>query len=131
MSMTDPVADMLTRMRNGQSAGKIEVSMASSKLKKAIARVLKEEGYIQDYSLRSENNKERLAITLKYYRGKPVIDKIKRVSRPGLKIYRPKENLPSVLGGLGISIVSTSKGVMSGKAAKALGIGGEVLCTVA
>ncbi|MGH8557941.1 MAG: 30S ribosomal protein S8 [Methylococcales bacterium] len=130
MSMTDPVADMLTRIRNGQSAGKIEVSMSSSTLKKAIARVLQDEGYIQEFSVQSENRKERLAIALKYYHGKPVIDEIKRISRPGLRIYRPKEKLPSVLGGLGISIVSTSKGVMSGKAAKALGIGGEVLCTV-
>ncbi|MGH8553941.1 MAG: 30S ribosomal protein S8, partial [Methylococcales bacterium] len=128
MSMTDPVADMLTRIRNGQSAGKIEVSMSSSTLKKAIARVLQDEGYIQEFSVQSENRKERLAIALKYYHGKPVIDEIKRISRPGLRIYRPKEKLPSVLGGLGISIVSTSKGVMSGKAAKALGIGGEVLC---
>lgn len=131
MSMTDPVADMLTRIRNGQSAGKIEVSMASSKLKKAIARVLKEEGYILDFSTQSEENKEQLTVVLKYFHGKPVIDEVKRVSRPGLRIYRPKEGLPSVLGGLGITIVSTSKGVMSGKDAKALGIGGEVLCTVA
>ncbi len=130
MSMADPVADMLTRIRNGQSAGKIEVSMSSSTLKKAIARVLQDEGYIQDFSAHSEDRKEKLVIVLKYYHGIPVIDEIKRVSRPGLRIYRSKEKLPRVLGGLGISIVSTSKGVMSGKAARALGIGGEVLCTV-
>jgi small subunit ribosomal protein S8 len=130
MSMTDPVGDMLTRIRNGQGAGKIEVSMASSKLKKAIASVLKDEGYIQDYAVESENQKENLKITLKYYQGVAVIDEIKRVSRPGLRIYRSKEELPSVLGGLGISIISTSQGVMTGKAAKAVGIGGEVLCII-
>lgn len=130
MCMTDPVADMLTRIRNGQRAGKIEVLMASSKLKKAIATVLKDEGYIQDHTAQSENGKETLIITLKYYQGKPVIDEVKRVSRPGLRIYRSKEKLPIVLGGFGITVVSTSNGVMSGKAAKARGIGGEVLCTV-
>lgn len=130
MSMTDPVADMLTRIRNGQSAGKLEASMFSSKLKKAIAVVLKGEGYIQDYAVESEDRIEKLVITLKYYQGKPVIDEIKRVSRPGLRIYRSKEELPNVMGGLGIAIVSTSKGVMTGQAAKAAGIGGEVLCTV-
>jgi small subunit ribosomal protein S8 len=131
MSMTDPVADMLTRIRNGQSAGKIQISMGSSKLKKAIAGVLKDEGYIEDYGVETDNNKEILSIALKYYHGVPVIDDIKRVSRPGLRIYRNKEDLPNVLGGLGIAIVSTSKGVMTGKSAKAAGIGGEVLCTVA
>ncbi|MCI0653180.1 MAG: 30S ribosomal protein S8 [Methylococcaceae bacterium] len=130
MSMTDPVADMLTRIRNGQNAGKMEVSMFSSKLKKAIAAVLKEEGYIQNYALESEGQIEKLVVTLKYYQGLPVIDEIKRVSRPGLRIYRSQEKLPSVLGGLGISIVSTSKGVMTGRTAKAHGLGGEVLCTV-
>ncbi len=130
MSMTDPVADLLTRIRNGQNGEKMEVSMASSKLKKAIADVLKSEGYIQDYSVEAENQKEKLNITLKYHQGAAVIDEIKRVSRPGLRIYRKKEQLPSVLGGLGIAIISTSKGVMTGKAAKAAGIGGEVLCIV-
>lgn len=130
MSMTDPVSDMLTRIRNGQSAGKIEVSMPSSKIKKAIASVLEGEGYIENYSSTSESHKEELSVTLKYYQGKPVIDEIKRVSRPGLRIYRSKDQLPNVLGGLGISIISTSKGVMTGKTAKASGIGGEVLCTV-
>ncbi|MGR9105537.1 MAG: 30S ribosomal protein S8 [Gammaproteobacteria bacterium] len=130
MSMTDPVADMLTRIRNGQKAGKLEVAMASSKLKRAIAAVLKDEGYIRDYSEETQGEKANLQITLKYHQGTPVIAAIKRVSRPGLRIYRAKEELPSVMGGLGISIVSTSKGVMTGKAAKAQGVGGEVLCTV-
>lgn len=130
MGMTDPVADMLTRIRNGQRAGKIEVSIASSKLKKAIAAVLTDEGYIESYSVESNAEKEKLIVSLKYYQGAPVIDEIKRVSRPGLRVYRSKEDLPNVLGGLGIAIVSTSKGVMTGKAAKAAGIGGEVLCTV-
>ena len=130
MSMTDPVADMLTRIRNGQSAGKIEVGMSSSKLKKAISAVLKDEGFIEDYSVESESGKDNLVIKLKYYQGAAVIDEIKRISRPGLRIYRSKEELPKVLGGLGIAIVSTSRGVMTGKAAAAAGIGGEVLCTV-
>ncbi|MGH8548256.1 MAG: 30S ribosomal protein S8 [Methylococcales bacterium] len=130
MSMTDPVADMLTRIRNGQTAGKTEVSMFSSKLKKAIAAVLMDAGYIQSYAMEPEGKIEKLVITLKYYQGAPVIDEIKRVSRPGLRIYRSKEELPNVLGGLGIAIVSTSKGVMTGQAAKAYGIGGEVLCIV-
>ena len=130
MSMTDPVADMLTRIRNGQHAGKVEVSMSSSKLKCSIANVLEQEGYIQGHAVAGDGVKKTLTITLKYYQGRPVIDDIKRISRPGLRIYRSKENLPSVLGGLGIAIVSTSKGVMSGKHAKEAGIGGEVLCTV-
>jgi small subunit ribosomal protein S8 len=128
--MTDPVSDMLTRIRNGQGAGKVEVSMPSSKLKKAIAAVLKEEGFIEDFGSQSEGPKESLTIRLKYYQGKAVIDTIKRVSRPGLRTYGSKGELPSVLGGLGVSIVSTSKGVMTGKNARAAGIGGEVLCTV-
>jgi small subunit ribosomal protein S8 len=128
--MTDPVADMLTRIRNGQNAGKTEVSMFSAKLKKAIAAVLKDEGYIQNFAVESEGPIEKLVIALKYYQGKPVIDEIKRVSRPGLRIYRSTEELPNVMGGLGIAIVSTSKGVMTGKSAKGHGIGGEVLCTV-
>ena len=130
MSMTDPVADMLTRIRNGQHAGKVDVSMSSSKLKRSIANVLEQEGYIQGHSVDGDGVKKTLTITLKYYQGKPVIDDIKRISRPGLRIYRSKEELPSVLGGLGIAIVSTSQGVMSGKHAKDAGIGGEVLCTV-
>ena len=131
MSMTDPIADLLTRIRNGQTARKPEVSMASSKLKTAIARVLKEEGYVADFRLDSEGQKTTLTIGLKYYDGRPVIDRIERVSRPGLRIYRGKDQLPKVLGGMGTVIVSTPKGVMTDKQARAIGQGGEVLCIVA
>ena len=131
MSMTDPIADLLTRIRNGQSARKPEVSMASSKLKTAIARVLKEEGYIADVRLESEGQKTTLTIGLKYYDGRPVIDRLERVSRPGLRIYRGKDELPKVLGGLGTVIVSTPQGVMTDKQARSIGQGGEVLCIVA
>lgn len=130
MSMTDPVADMLTRIRNGQSAGKKYVKQPSSKLKISIAKVLKEEGYITDYSIESTDNHSQMTIELKYYRGIPVIETIKRISRPGLRIYKSKDELPKVLGGLGIAIVSTSSGVMTDKAARAIGHGGEVICTV-
>ena len=131
MSMTDPIADLLTRIRNGQTARKPEVSMASSKLKTAIARVLKEEGYIGDVRLESEGQKTTLTIGLKYYDGRPVIDRLERVSRPGLRIYRGKDELPKVLGGMGTVIVSTPKGVMTDKQARSIGQGGEVLCIVA
>ena len=131
MSMTDPIADLLTRIRNGQTARKPEVSMASSKLKTAIARVLKEEGYVADFRLDSEGQKTTLTIGLKYYDGRPVIDRIERVSRPGLRIYRGKDDLPKVLNGMGTVIVSTPKGVMTDKQARAIGQGGEVLCIVA
>ena len=131
MSMTDPIADLLTRIRNGQTARKPEVSMASSKLKTAIARVLKEEGYVADVRLESEGQKTTLTIGLKYYDGRPVIDRIERVSRPGLRIYRGKDELPKVLGGMGTVIVSTPKGVMTDKQARSIGQGGEVLCIVA
>jgi small subunit ribosomal protein S8 len=131
MSMTDPIADLLTRIRNGQTARKPEVSMASSKLKTAIARVLKEEGYIGDVRLESEGQKTTLTIGLKYYDGRPVIDRLERVSRPGLRIYRGKDELPKVLGGLGTVIVSTPQGVMTDKQARSIGQGGEVLCIVA
>ena len=131
MTMTDPIADLLTRIRNGQTARKPEVSMASSKLKTAIARVLKEEGYIGDVRLESEGQKTTLTIGLKYYDGRPVIDRLERVSRPGLRIYRGKDELPKVLGGMGTVIVSTPKGVMTDKQARAIGQGGEVLCIVA
>jgi small subunit ribosomal protein S8 len=131
MSMTDPIADLLTRIRNGQTARKPEVSMASSKLKTAIARVLKEEGYIGDVRLESEGQKTTLTIGLKYYDGRPVIDRIERVSRPGLRIYRGKDELPKVLGGMGTVIVSTPQGVMTDKQARSIGQGGEVLCIVA
>jgi len=131
MSMTDPIADLLTRIRNGQTARKPEVSMASSKLKTAIARVLKEEGYVADVRLDSEGQKTTLTIGLKYYDGRPVIDRIERVSRPGLRIYRGKDELPKVLGGMGTVIVSTPHGVMTDKQARSIGQGGEVLCIVA
>ena len=131
MSMTDPIADLLTRIRNGQTARKPEVSMASSKLKTAIARVLKEEGYIGDVRLESEGQKTTLTIGLKYYDGRPVIDRLERVSRPGLRISRGKDELPKVLGGMGTVIVSTPQGVMTDKQARSIGQGGEVLCIVA
>jgi small subunit ribosomal protein S8 len=128
--MTDPIADMLTRIRNGQAAGKKLVKQPSSKLKVAIAKVLKEEGYISDYSTETVGSHTEMTIVLKYYRGSPVIENIKRVSRPGLRIYKSKDELPKVLGGLGIAIVSTSNGVMTDRAARAIGHGGEVICTV-
>jgi small subunit ribosomal protein S8 len=131
MSMTDPIADLLTRIRNGQSARKTTVSLASSKLKQAIVKVLKDEGYIADFSIHSDDGKPELRIELKYYEGRPVIDRIERVSRPGLRIYRGKNEIPRVLGGMGTVIVSTPKGVMTDKAAHAIGQGGEVLCIVA
>lgn len=130
MSMTDPIADMLTRIRNGQSARKESVKLPSSKMKVAIAKVLKDEGYITDYSVESIGPHKEMTIVLKYYNGMPVIEKVKRVSKPGLRIYKSKEELPKVLGGLGIAIVSTSKGVMTDRAARAIGHGGEVVCTV-
>lgn len=130
MSMTDPIADMLTRIRNGQQAGKPEVSMPSSRQKLDIARVLKDEGYISGYATREVDDKPVLTIGLKYYDGRPVIEKISRVSRPGLRTYKGKDKLPKVLGGLGIAIISTSHGVMSDRAARAAGHGGEVICVV-
>lgn len=131
MSMCDPVADMLTRIRNAQQSEKQSVAMPSSKLKVAIARVLKDEGYIDDFALRGDSGRALLEIGLKYYAGKPVIEKIERVSRPGLRIYRPSDDLPRVMNGLGVAIVSTSKGVMTDRKARGLGVGGEVLCIVA
>lgn len=130
MSMSDPIADMLTRIRNGQHASKASVSFPASKLKKAILDVLVSEGYVAGYSAAETDGKPTINVDLKYYQGKPVISKIKRVSRPGLRIFRGKDEIPEVLGGLGVAIVSTSKGVMSGKAAKAAGFGGEVICSV-
>jgi small subunit ribosomal protein S8 len=130
MSMTDPISDFLTRIRNGQSAGRTEVTMPSSKAKLALAQVLKDEGYIEDFSSTTEDGKATLKVQLKYYRGKPVIDRLERVSRPGLRVYRGKDELPSILGGLGVAIVSTSKGVMTDRQARAAGHGGEVLCIV-
>jgi len=130
MSMTDPIADMLTRVRNGLSANKMEVRMPSSKVKKSIAQVLKDEGYISDFAEQDIDGKPVLNVTLKYYQGKPVIESIKRVSRPGLRVYKGKGELPTVMGGLGVAIVSTSAGVMTDRAARKAGHGGEVLCTV-
>lgn len=129
MSMQDPLSDMLTRIRNAQLVGKVSVSMPSSKLKVSVARVLKEEGYINDFSV-SDAAKAEVTVELKYFEGKPVIAELDRVSRPGLRNYAGKSGLPSVRGGLGVAIVSTSKGVMTDRAARAAGIGGEVLCTV-
>ncbi|HRL93047.1 MAG: 30S ribosomal protein S8 [Pseudomonadaceae bacterium] len=129
MSMQDPLADMLTRIRNAQMAEKAVVSMPSSTLKVAVAKVLKGEGYIADFQISSEV-KPQLTIELKYFEGRPVIEEVKRVSRPGLRQYKAVEDLPKVRGGLGVSIVSTNKGVMTDRAARAAGIGGEVLCTV-
>ncbi|MEM8563342.1 MAG: 30S ribosomal protein S8 [Pseudomonadota bacterium] len=130
MSMQDPLSDMLTRIRNAQMAGKTQVEMPGSKLKAAVASVLKDEGYIEDFSASNDDGKPRLAIALKYYQGKPVIAEIDRVSRPGLRCYSAKDELPSVRAGLGVAIISTSRGVMSDRAARAAGVGGEVLCTV-
>jgi len=128
--MTDPIADMLTRIRNGQRAGKVAVSMPSSKLKQSIAGVLKDEGYVADFQVDEAAGKPVMSVELKYYDGQPVIDMLKRISRPGLRIYKASDELPRVQGGLGIAIVSTSKGVMSDRAARAAGEGGEVLCYV-
>lgn len=130
MSMTDPIADMLTRIRNGQIANKVEVSMPSSKLKSEIARVMKEEGYVEDFSVSTIEGKSVLTVQLRYYQGKPVIEQVKRVSRPGLRIFKGQDDLPKVNNGLGIAIVSTSKGVMTDRAARAAGEGGEVICTI-
>lgn len=129
MSMQDPVADMLTRIRNAQQVGKTSVTMPSSKLKSSIAAVLKDEGYINDYSV-SEEPKATLTVDLKYFEGKPVIVELVRSSRPGLRAYKGKDELPSVRGGLGVAIVTTSKGVMTDRAARAAGVGGEIICTV-
>lgn len=131
MSMHDPIADMLTRIRNAQSAQKETVAMPSSTKKEAIAKVLKDEGYISGFEVTSEGVKKTLVVTLKYYQGKAVIETLDRVSRPSLRIYRSKDQLPSVLGGLGIAIISTSKGLMTDRKAKALSLGGEVICFVA
>jgi small subunit ribosomal protein S8 len=128
--MTDPIADMLTRIRNGQSARKVKVTMPASRVKSAIASVLQDEGYIKGFSTSDEDAKPVLTIELKYYEGKPVIASISRASRPGLRLYKGKDDLPSVQSGLGIAIVSTSKGVMSERQARAAGEGGEVLCIV-
>ncbi len=129
MSMTDPIADMLTRIRNGQVARKVNVEMPDSSKKRAIAAVLKQEGYITDFSV-NEDKKPVLTVQLKYHLGKPVIESLQRVSRPGLRIYKTKDELPKIMGGLGVAIISTSKGLMTDRAARAAGHGGEVLCSV-
>jgi small subunit ribosomal protein S8 len=129
--MHDPIADMLTRIRNAQSAQKETVAMPSSTKKEALAKVLKDEGYISSFDVTAEGAKKTLSITLKYYQGKAVIETLDRVSRPSLRIYRSKDQLPSVLGGLGIAIISTSKGLMTDRKARAMSLGGEVICFVA
>lgn len=130
MTMTDPISDMLTRIRNGQKARKVSVSMPASNAKEAVASVLKDEGYITGFSVEGEGATKELSVELKYFEGVPVIERIQRASRPGLRIYRGKESLPKVLGGLGVAIVSTSAGVMSDRQAREKGIGGEVICIV-
>lgn len=131
MSMSDPIADMLTRIRNGQQAQKVSVTMPSSKVKIAIAKVLKDEGYIDEYSVRENAGKPELDVVLKYYAGRPVIERLERVSRPGLRVYKGSEKLPTVMNGLGVAIVSTPQGVMTDRAARAGRVGGEVICYVA
>ena len=131
MSMSDPIADMLTRIRNAQGVQKTVVAMPSSKLKVAIARVLKDEGYIENFAVAEDGGKPTLSIELKYYAGRPVIERIERVSRPGLRIYKGKSEIPTVMNGLGVTIVSTPQGVMTDRKARATGIGGEILCYVA
>ena len=131
MSMQDPIADMLTRIRNGQSAGKARIVMPMSKQKSAIVEVLQQQGYIREYSVEEREGKPQLAILLRYFEGKPVIDTLKRVSRPGLRVYKRKDELPTVMDGLGIAIISTSKGLMTDRQARAAGHGGEVVCIVA
>ena len=131
MSMSDPIADMLTRIRNAQTVEKASVSMPSSKLKVAIAQVLKDEGYIDGYAVRGEEAKPQLEISLKYYAGRPVIERLERVSRPGLRIYKGRNDIPQGMNGLGVAIVTTPKGVMTDRKARQAGIGGEVLCYVA
>ena len=131
MSMSDPIADMLTRIRNAQMAEKVTVTMPSSKLKVALAKVLQDEGYVDGYKVVSDNGKPTLEIGLKYYADRPVIEKIQRISRPGLRVYKGSGDIPQVMNGLGVAIVSTSKGLMTDRKARANGIGGEVLCIVA
>jgi small subunit ribosomal protein S8 len=131
MSMSDPIADMLTRIRNAQSVEKAVVTMPSSKLKVAIAQVLRDEGYIDGFAVKADGAKSELEISLKYYAGRPVIERIERVSRPGLRVYKGRDAIPQVMNGLGVAIVTTPKGVMTDRKARQTGIGGEVLCYVA
>lgn len=128
--MSDPIADMLTRVRNAQTASKFSVSMPDSKVKQAIAQVLVDEGYIESFDSELSDNKSTLNLALKYFQGSPVIEHIQRISRPGLRIYKDVNNLPKIQGGLGVAIISTSKGIVSGSKARKLGLGGEVLCSV-
>ena len=131
MSINDPIGDFLTRIRNGQSARKKFISSPSSKQREAVAAVLKDEGYIADFSVQAEGNKKTITVTLKYFQGKPVIERLERVSKPSLRIYKAADELPKVLGGLGVAIVSTSQGLVSDRKARAAGQGGEVVCVVA
>lgn len=131
MSMQDPIADMFTRIRNGQRAGKVRVVMAMSRQREAIARVLQEQGYIRDFSMEDVDGKPQLAIVLKYFEGRPVIEMLKRVSKPGLRVYRKKRDLPVVMDGLGIAIISTPRGLMTDHQARSAGHGGEIVCMVA
>jgi small subunit ribosomal protein S8 len=128
--MTDPIADFLTRIRNGQRSGKPEVAMPASRMKLALARVLKEEGYLDDFAVAEDGGKSTLTVRLKYFQGRPVIDRLERVSRPGLRVYKGKDDLPRILGGMGVAIISTSRGLMTDREARAAGHGGEVLCIV-
>jgi small subunit ribosomal protein S8 len=130
MSMTDPIADFLTRIRNGQLSGKPEIAAPSARIKLALAKVLKDEGYIEDFAVDGDSKKPTVKVRLKYYQGRPVIDRLERVSRPGLRVYKAKDELPKILGGMGVAIISTSQGVMSDREARAAGHGGEVLCIV-
>ena len=131
MSMSDPIADMLTRIRNAQMVGQVEVGMPCSKLKVSIAQVLKDEGYVEDFAVREDGAKKVLRIGLKYYAGRPVIERLERISKPGLRVYKDRNSLPQVMNGLGVAIVSTSRGVMTDRKARATGVGGEVICIVA
>jgi small subunit ribosomal protein S8 len=135
MSMSDPIADMLVRIRNAQMVGHTEVAMPASKLKSAIAQVLKDEGYIEDFAIRGKGDddgvKKELRIGLKYYAGRPVIERLERVSKPGLRVYRGRDDIPRIMNGLGVAILSTSRGVMTDRKARADGVGGEILCIVA
>lgn len=129
--MSDPIADMLTRIRNGQMAGHSSVNMPSSKMKVAVAKVLSDEGYVSTYAVKEIDGKPQLTVSLKYFEGNPVIESVKRVSRPGLRVYKNKNELPQVIGGLGVAIISTSKGIMSDRQARETGVGGEIICYVA
>lgn len=131
MSMSDPIADMLTRIRNGQMAGHKNVTMPSSKLKASVAKLLVDEGYIEKFDVKDIDGKQTLLLDLKYFQGQPVIELLKRVSRPGLRVYKNKDDLPKVIGGLGVAVVSTSKGIMSDRQAREAGVGGEIICFVA